>query len=232
MRLLDYLSIETCRLCQIPIEQRQCDAVSLCHECWEPLFAQEVQSDLCITDGFGEIIVAHGVRYEESVKKLVYRLKYDKDRLIAEDLALLLNKAYLSLQLEPANAQGKPTLHMVPIPLSFWRNFKRGFNQAELLARNLARLNRLSIKTEYLSRVKQTHAQHDLSREERRLNLEGAFKAKLPEGSDIILVDDIHTSGATLAEAASTLYRAGAKRIIAITVARALLHQHSSPTRT
>lgn len=224
MRILDFLSIETCRLCQIAIEQRNCDAVSICKDCWDPLIGQEAQSDLCNVPGFGDMRVAHGVKYELTIKKLVYRLKYDKDKLIAEDLSLLLNKAYMKLQeLDPLESP-----LMVPIPLSFWRKFKRGFNQSELLAQHLSKHQRVKIKQGLLKRVKNTQAQHDLSREKRRVNLEGAFKANLERSGNIILIDDIHTTGSTLAEAAAILYQAGAKRVGAITVARALLHQHNS----
>ncbi len=114
---------------------------------------------------------------------------------------------------------------IIPIPLSPRRLRERGFNQSELIANIFARGFGLPIETKALMRVKNTKPQSETKNlVERRENLARSFTARHPEyvaGKNIILVDDVTTSGATLLEAATVLKSAGARKIIAFTVARA-----------
>lgn len=111
---------------------------------------------------------------------------------------------------------------VVPVPLNHFKLNRRGFNQAELLARYLSK--RLGIPGgQALKRVKNTQNQVGLLREARLLNLSGAFECvdqELIFGKNIILVDDVLTTGATLSECAKILRAAGAKKIIGAVVAR------------
>lgn len=159
------------------------------------------------------------------MKTLIYKLKYDSDRLIARDLSLLLVKAINKIA-ECATVEGA---FMVPIPLSRWRKLKRGFNQAELLAQFLSKSTGFPILQSALKRHKHTKAQHNLNKQERSLNLQNAFsfQPRISAPKSVVLLDDIHTSGSTLAEAARTLFSAGVQNVSAITVARALLIQQN-----
>ncbi len=134
---------------------------------------------------------------------LIYKLKYDRDRLIARDLSLLLLKAYGAIN---DTMPDSTTAKLVPIPLSRWRMIQRGFNQAELLAKHIQQKTNVPVLTKLLLRCKHTKPQHKLNKQERAANLRDAFKCSglkaLPEETSIILVDDIHTSGSTLAQAA------------------------------
>lgn len=222
---LDYLFTEPCRICDTLICKRVSHAQTVCNACWLPLAGQPAQIDSCAIPGSGApIAVAHAVSYEDTIKRLLYKLKYDNDRLIAADLALLLATAYDSITaLVPATSQ------LVPIPLSRWRHLKRGYNQSELLSKHLSKIVQLQQNRSILRRVKHTRAQHNLSKPERSQNIQNAFACKLNFNANktpdsFILIDDIHTSGATLAEAARTLYAAGAGYVCALTVARAPLH--------
>lgn len=221
MNMLDFLFIESCRICKNFVVPERSLASTLCNECWYPLQAQEPQMDLCAVSQYGYIAVAHAVAYEERMKLLIYKFKYDSDRLIAKDLALLLLNALEKLACQTT----EENTFLVPIPLSRWRKLKRGFNQAELLASHLSQISGLPILRGALKRRKHTKAQHHLNKQERLLNLQNAFvcdeRTRLPES--IVLLDDIHTSGSTLAEAARTFYQAGVKNVSAVTVARALL---------
>lgn len=111
---------------------------------------------------------------------------------------------------------------MVPIPLHKSRQRQRGFNQSELLARDLA--EKLNISAEsLLKKVRKTKPQMELSGEERKNNLAGAFTVLDPDlvkNKIIILIDDVKTTGSTLEEAAKTLKQAGAKQVWAATFAR------------
>ena len=110
------------------------------------------------------------------------------------------------------------------MPLSRARRWKRGYDQAELLARELAR--RCGIPCERLLRKRRNNpAQSGMrSDEARRRNVKGKYRAVSPEairGKRIMLVDDIVTTGATLSECAGVLKAAGAKAVCAVTVAQA-----------
>ena len=223
MSILDYICMEHCRICKSAIVSQRSIAKTVCDECWLPLIQQEAQLDACQVPDHGEIFVAYGAVYERTIKTLAYKLKYDDDRLIAHDLSQLLWKAFRKLESDVDEFTG---VNLVPIPLSFWRKLKRGFNQAELLAQHLSKASNQKLESKILMRQKHTKAQHDLSREARRVNLTGAFrcrdsKASMPK--NVVLIDDIHTSGATISEAARTLFEAGCKNVAAVTVARALL---------
>lgn len=222
--LLDYLFVENCRICHRLIVEGSSPAQTVCCECWAPLEEQEARIDFCAISGTGAIKVAHAASYEDSMKTLIYKLKYYHDRLVARDLSLLLFKAYCVIKdVLPDSTTAK----LVPIPLSRWRMMQRGFNQAELLAKHIQQGSDVPVLTKLLIRRKHTRPQHKLNKQDRENNLRDAFKCSalnlLPEETSIILVDDIHTSGSTLAEAARALSLGGAKHIAAITVARALL---------
>jgi ComF family protein len=105
---------------------------------------------------------------------------------------------------------------IVPMPLSKTRFRERGFNQAELLAREVAEYLRLPLLTSALLRARHTDAQVGLTEDERRENIAGAFKVKSFEevkDKSVLLIDDVATTGATLEEAAKVLKNAGAKEV-------------------
>ena len=109
---------------------------------------------------------------------------------------------------------------VVPVPLSRRRLAQRGYNQAALIALAAAR----GVRTELLFRVRDTPSQIGLSAAQRREALRGAFAAapRAFAGRDVIVIDDVMTTGATLAACADALHQGGARRIVALTVARAL----------
>ncbi len=151
------------------------------------------------------------------VRQAVHRLKYRRDWSLADILAVQL--------LAVVKAQGWKVDAVVPVPLSAARHRERGYNQAALLAFPVA----LGLGVPYcphgLRRVKETRSQVGLSRAERWANMQGAFTA-LPQrwqGQTVLLIDDVMTTGATMHAAAKALKEAGARRVFALTVARAML---------
>jgi len=110
---------------------------------------------------------------------------------------------------------------LVPIPLGRRRRRARGYNQSEYIARALGRARGLPVREQVLRRVRETATQTALTPEARRANVAGAFVAADVAGLDLVLVDDVFTTGSTLAAAAAALEKAGARRIDAVTFARA-----------
>ncbi|HUS07378.1 MAG TPA: ComF family protein [Bryobacteraceae bacterium] len=151
--------------------------------------------------------------YEGTLRKLIHLFKYSH----MQPLAKPLGKMLLSV-LPRENRYDM----VVPMPLHWLRRWKRGFNQSQLLARVVAgRLGTPLVSA--LRRKRATLPQAGLSNAQRRSNVAGAFvvrKRAIVKDRHILLVDDVMTTGATLAASASALKRAGASRITVLTVAR------------
>jgi len=159
--------------------------------------------------------------YEGTLRAILHAFKYDGRRRLARPLSALMIEA------------GAQLLHgadgVVPVPLHPWRRARRGFNQAEELARHLG----VPIRP-VLWRVRATAPQTALDAKARRRNLFGAFRLspfltsrrrqQWLEGRTIVLVDDVRTTGATLDACAAALKAAGAEEVRALTAARADLH--------
>lgn len=168
-----------------------------------------------------EITIASGSVFAEPVQDLIHRLKYSDDVLLALDLAFLMYRAWHLLQIE-MDWDEEESLCFIPVPLHKKRLYERGFNQAEILAKHLARIVRVPISNNLLIREKNTLSQQKLSKINRAKNVKGAFSASKEDmlsGKQVILIDDVCTSGATLTECAKAALIGGAHSVCAITVA-------------
>lgn len=154
-----------------------------------------------------------------TLKLLIHNLKFRGVRHAAEPLADLLARYLVDVAL---NMNG---YFLIPLPLSWQRRNERGFNQAEEIARRLAERLPLQMRNDILIRSRHTKPQTETtSAAERRENILGCFSVTKPGDvlhKDIILLDDVTTSGATLGEAARTLKTADARKIIGLTAAKA-----------
>lgn len=114
---------------------------------------------------------------------------------------------------------------ILPVPLHIRRLRERGFNQSLILARALGKKHGVDVDFSLLKRRKLTLTQTGLDKKEREKNIKGAFVVSHPErlrGKNIILVDDVYTTGATINECAKTLKKAGSAQVAVITLARVL----------
>lgn len=167
--------------------------------------------------------IAYG-SYDDVLRELVHLLKYDGVRPAAALLGRMLAEAIASLL--PAFGQ-EPVL-VVPVPLYKGKRHQRGFNQAELIARHAMKVLKgspLELRSDLLRRTRETHSQIGLTSHQRRENLRGAFavaRAEEVTGREILLVDDVFTTGTTVTECAKVLRRAGADQVWVATVARTL----------
>jgi len=166
--------------------------------------------------------IAYG-SYDGSLRELIHLLKYNGVRPAADVLGRMLAQAFAALEASFEHT----TVLVVPVPLYKGKRRQRGFNQAELVAQ--AALKRysghLQIAPGILQRVRDTHSQIGLTSHQRRENMRGAFAvgcAAEVTGREVLLVDDVYTTGTTVAECARVLVRAGAARVWVATVARTL----------
>jgi ComF family protein len=113
---------------------------------------------------------------------------------------------------------------VVPVPISLSRRAERGYNQAALLARPISLRFGLKYCPQALIKSRETRSQVGLTVEERQSNVHGAFVAgkRIVEGKNILVVDDVTTSGATLNACGQALQMAGANEVYCLTLARAL----------
>jgi ComF family protein len=110
---------------------------------------------------------------------------------------------------------------VVPVPLHEQRLAERGYNQSELLAEHFCRAVELPLQPSWLQRVRETRQQVGLGPNERRANVEGAFVATSNvAGQNLLLVDDVYTTGATLRACAKAAQMAGARSIYGLTLAQ------------
>jgi len=157
--------------------------------------------------------------YTTELSHIVQALKFQGRRNIAD----LLGPLMASVFLESWNRDQIDML--VPIPLHPRRRRERGFNQSALLARSIARWIAIPVCDGVLTRVRHTAPQVGLTDVERTRNLKDAFRCSGPakvRGKRILLIDDVMTTGATAASAASVLSQAGAQRVSVLTAARAV----------
>ena len=160
---------------------------------------------------------------DDQTLELIHRLKYQRDISLATELGRLASEAFADPRLAPALAGCWP---MVPVPLHRRRLQYRHFNQAEEIARELARHTGLPI-LRALRRIRRTDTQTRLTRKQRMANLRGAF-AVTRQGrrwieataGGAVLIDDVFTTGSTVHECADTLRRAGFRKVVVVTVMR------------
>lgn len=155
---------------------------------------------------------------DKKVKKLIWRLKYKKERCAAKPLAKIL-LAYIG-PIKPIS----PASIIIPIPLHFSREKERGFNQSKAIAEEINKAIGAKLMAGNLIRIKNTKPQPEMKGLEKRLeNITGCFAVKNPElikGRSVILIDDVFTSGSTMNESVKVLREVGTKRITALVVAK------------
>lgn len=161
---------------------------------------------------------------DKLIKRALWLLKFHNRRIIAESFGKRMYEELVTELSDREMFEHFVNPLIVPAPISKKRLHARGYNQAELLARSLVKYSdgTFEIETNALKKIKETDRQAMIKERTKRLgNLRGSFRADPHKvhGRNIILIDDIVTSGATITEARRALKKAGARKILAITVA-------------
>ena len=230
-RLLEGLFPTFCSLCGLRSHRQR----PLCHSCQTGLAANDHYCDLCAlplpavsapgqprTCGsclaspppFSRVVAPW--LYDESMAFLMRRWKFQGER----HLTALLAELWLD-----GGPEYTPVDIIVPVPLHWWRLCQRGFNQSELLSRNLMNrcpsLDRASLAKGLVSRDRATRSQSSLTASNRHRNLHGVFTVHRPcDNQRIAIVDDVMTTGATVTALTNSLMAAGAKSVEGWCVAR------------
>lgn len=200
---LTFLGDPCCACCGLPFAYG--DSAGLCGRCLaEPLPFDRLRA---------------AVAYGEVARNVVLKLKYSGRPGLAETLARFMRR-----HLPEVGGTEKGPL-LVPVPLHRWRLWKRGYNQAALLASALAKGGGLDFAPDLLRRIRATPPLKGRGRRERALTVRGAFRVKEKDkaalsGRAVILVDDVFTSGATAGACARALKRAGAASVAILCWAR------------
>ena len=172
---------------------------------------------LCVDRAPAFDLARSAIRYKGGVKDVLHRFKYTHATYLDRDLATLLHACVRTHYVhERFDAVAFVPLHPV-------KERARTYNQARLLASQLARRLDVPLAPGCLERIRETGTQTRLNLRERALNVEGAFQTTYPtwiEGRNFLLVDDVMTTGATVGAVSRTLKQAGAARVCVVTVAR------------
>jgi len=155
--------------------------------------------------------------FENPVRNALHKLKYRRDVALGDALT-----EHMVCFVKELNW---PLDMVIPIPLSRQRRKQRGYNQVGMIAKPLALALDVDFAPKALTRIKETRSQVGLSKQERRINVHAAFQAGTRvRGKNVLVLDDVSTTGSTLSSGAEALLSSGAKNVYALTVARALPH--------
>jgi ComF family protein len=164
-------------------------------------------------------VYAAGSYDNKHLKRLVAAFKYGPFlRSLGSPLAGLIARHFLLAEIRP-----ELTAIIVPVPLAKKRLRWRGYNQAQILARELGTIWRLPVHGDVLARARETKNQAELTGMERRNNIKDAFTCPNPSGIEnktVYLIDDVFTTGATMDECAKLLKRHGAAIVVGLALAR------------
>jgi ComF family protein len=200
---LQPLNDNVCALCGDPIVTTSVPPGWRCGRCRRGLY----EFDFCRSYAL----------YEDTVREVLHRFKYGRRARLGVRLAELLAQAWARYNLlEEAQV-------ILPMPLHRRREKERGFNQSRILAKYLSGMVGRQLESRAVVRIRNTPSQTGLSHRQRRLNVEQCFQVRRPaavRGKACLVIDDVFTTGATLNAMARVLKKAGATKVLALTLAR------------
>jgi ComF family protein len=206
------------------------DVDSFCAECWRkleflgpggcsrcglPLEATDVETcGRCLAKPPRLDRIRAAVAYDDISRSIAMRLKYGRKVALARTM---------SRYMQPLVGNPSPDAILVPVPLHRWRLWGRGFNQSAMVAKELSRRTGIPVSVDVLRRTRATPPLKGMNMNQRRRVVAGAFRAASEaelRGREVVLVDDVLTTGSTANACARVLKRAGAARVELISWAR------------
>lgn len=236
--LLNFVFPLDCKICEKPI--RESKGYSICEDCFKTIelierpYCAKCGKPLIPTDFFKqnrEILCLDCKRkkysfefsrstgiYDKVLKKCIHLFKYYGEKKLAKPLGKLMVDSLVK------NDEFKRKIDLIiPVPLHKNDLKKRGFNQSVLLGKVTGDYLSIPVRENVLVKKKLTPFQVNLSKKERKINILGAFSVEKPEeikGKNILILDDVFTTGATVEECTKELMKARAKNIFVLTLAR------------
>lgn len=203
---ISFLS-NACAICQEPFDY-VVHGIDTCLNCQKKKEKYEIRNKKYPIDGMKCALI-----YNETIKNLILRFKNGSDFSLLDIFATWI--------INSAQEQLKGCI-IVPVPLNKWRLLRRGYNQAQLLAKKITQKTGI-VHMNLLNRVKHTASQGFKTFKQRAENIKGAFEVadfEFVKNSNIFLLDDVITTGSTILECAKTLKKGGAGKVYAISLAR------------
>ncbi len=232
--ILDVIFPVNCRICFKKLDYRSIESGYICKDCWEK--TEYIRRPFCLQcghpagDGFSEkcneckiltplyFSKSRGVTtYSGVIRKAIHLWKYN----FKEDLQLPLTKMFEKFIL--TNHDFDSTEVIIPVPLHPIKLREREFNQAECLALPISNLLMRPVVTDVLYRTRYTRPQMELSAEERFKNVEGLFairNSQSVKNKNVLLVDDVMTTGATINACSKVLKESGCSEVNVLVLAR------------
>ncbi len=219
-KILDFISPRFCVTCNTKLS---CDEKFICTKCFSqitPLSEKEIKNEFGRKFEKSKIVSDYNSLFlfeeKKSIQDLIHNLKYNQKFKIGLFLGQLLCKTKTDI------IKNWSADFIVPIPLHHLKKVERGYNQAEYIAKGIGKECNIKVATNFAVRKKNTLTQTKLSNDERIKNMMGAFKVKNSQkfrGKNIIIVDDVITTGTTVLELAKILKAKGANKIFCLSVA-------------
>ncbi len=161
-------------------------------------------------------VLYYGI-YDGALKEAIHLLKFNGVKRLSKPLSLMLS------ELPIPKADG-----IIPVPLHHKRLHQREFNQTASISRHLSKKLKIPLMLDVLKKTKETPPQTDVTGKERLKNLKNVFRTyEEINGLDLLLIDDVITTGATIRECAKALIKAGAKSVSVVAVARSMPKQNT-----
>jgi len=218
--ILNFIFPPICVICEERLIQNE---KLVCNRCWEKLPLKKGEKTVtppvfstnpAVVDGFRAVY-----KYSNEFQKIILEMKYFRKKSIAKRLGNEMSALVFS------DPEYKKADYLVPVPLHKLKFRERGYNQSKLLAESIANMTGISVNDRLLKRVVYTQAQAKLNASQRMQNVRSAFRLAESNGLDgsvVILIDDVLTTGSTLFECAKLLKTAGVAKVLTLTAAQAL----------
>lgn len=213
-QLLDLIYKKRCYFCR-----RTSENTVMCKSCYDQIEILSPSPLVDFDDSVGAPVFSASI-YGKNIQKLIRGVKYHNQRELALFQARLMFEFWQNVQ------EKNSDYAIVPVPLFKSRERKRRYNHMLLVAKEFSKLSGYEVKNDLIKRIKNTKPQYKLSIEERKNNLHGAFEVDKTgyNNENILLIDDIYTTGSTLFEMVKEMRKAGIEKITCLTTSCTASH--------